>query len=108
MRIITHRDAPEEAMTLARDQVTHVAMLARLGLSDEEVERYRQQLDAILSHVDRLQQVDTSQVGETAQVGGLVNAWREDVRGECLPVEKALANAPKRRRDHFEVGAIQE
>jgi Asp-tRNA(Asn)/Glu-tRNA(Gln) amidotransferase C subunit len=41
-------------------------------------------------------------------VGGLVNAWREDVRGECLPVEKALANAPKRRRDHFEVGAIQE
>ena len=96
-------------MTLARDQVTHVAMLARLGLSDEEeVERYRQQLDAILSHVDRLQQVDTSQVGETAQVGGLVNAWREDVRSECLPVEKALANAPKRRRDHFEVGAIQE
>jgi aspartyl-tRNA(Asn)/glutamyl-tRNA(Gln) amidotransferase subunit C len=88
-------------MTLARDQVTHVAMLARLGLSDEEV-------DAILSHVDRLQQVDTSQVAETAQIGGLVNAWREDVRGECLPVEKALANAPKRRRDHFEVGAIQE
>jgi aspartyl-tRNA(Asn)/glutamyl-tRNA(Gln) amidotransferase subunit C len=83
-------------------------MLARLGLSDEEVERYRQQLDAILSHVDRLQQVDTSQVGENAQVGGLVNAWREDVRGECLPAEKALANAPKRRGDHFEVGAIQE
>src|ERR1017187_6398000 len=102
MRIITHRDNREAAMTLARDQVTHVAMLARLGLSDEEVERYRQQLDAILSHVDRLQQVDTS------QVGGLVNAWREDVRGECLPVEAALANAPKRRRDHFEVGAIQE
>jgi aspartyl-tRNA(Asn)/glutamyl-tRNA(Gln) amidotransferase subunit C len=108
MRIITIRDAPEEAMTLARDQVAHVAMLARLGLSDEELERYREQLDAILAHVDRLQRVDTSGVGETAQVGGLVNAWREDVRGECLPVEAALANAPKRRRDHFEVGAIQE
>ena len=61
-----------------------------------------------LAHVDRLQQVDTSRVVETAQVGGLVNAWREDVRGECLPVEKALANAPRRRGDHFEVGAIQE
>jgi aspartyl-tRNA(Asn)/glutamyl-tRNA(Gln) amidotransferase subunit C len=95
-------------MTLARDQVAHVAMLARLGLSDEEVERYREQLDAILSHVDRLQQVDTSHVAETAQVGGLVNAWREDVRRECLPVEAALGNAPRRRRDHFEVGAIQE
>jgi aspartyl-tRNA(Asn)/glutamyl-tRNA(Gln) amidotransferase subunit C len=95
-------------MTLARDQVGHVAMLARLGLSDEEVERYREQLDAILSHVDRLQQVDTSQVAETAQVGGLVNAWREDERRECLPVGAALANAPRRRGDHFEVGAIQE
>jgi aspartyl-tRNA(Asn)/glutamyl-tRNA(Gln) amidotransferase subunit C len=95
-------------MTLERDQVAHVAMLARLGLSDQDLERYREQLDAILAHVDRLQRVDTSRVVETAQVGGLVNAWREDVRGECLPVEKALANAPKRRGDHFEVGAIQE
>ena len=95
-------------MTLERDQVVHVAMLARLGLGEADVERYREQLDAILSHVDRLQQVDTSKVTETAQIGGLVNAWREDERGECLPVEKALANAPKRRHDHFEVGAIQE
>ena len=107
-RIITLRDAPEDAMTLERDQVAHVAMLARLGLSDQDLERYREQLDAILAHVDRLQRVDTSGVGETAQVGGLVNAWREDERRECLPVEAALANAPRRRRDHFEVGAIQE
>ena len=95
-------------MTLSRDQVAHVAMLARLGLSDEEMERYREQLDIILAHVDRLQQVDTSQVTETAQIGGLLNAWREDQRSECLPVEAALTNAPRRRRDHFEVGAIQE
>ena len=95
-------------MTLSHDQVAHVAMLARLGLSDEEMERYREQLDAILAHVDRLQQVDTSQVAETAQVGGLVNAWREDVTGECLAAEAALSNAPRRSGDHFEVGAIQE
>jgi aspartyl-tRNA(Asn)/glutamyl-tRNA(Gln) amidotransferase subunit C len=95
-------------MTLSRDQVAHVAMLARLGLSEEEMERYREQLDAILAHVDRLQQVDTSKVEETAQVGGLVNAWREDARGECLSQAVALSNAPRRRGDHFEVGAIQE
>ena len=95
-------------MTLSRDQVAHVAMLARLGLSDEEMERYREQLDVILAHVDRLQQVDTTRVAETAHIGGLVNAWREDERSGCLPVEDALANAPRRRRDHFEVGAIQE
>lgn len=95
-------------MTLSRDQVAHIAMLARLRLDDEELERYREQLDAILAHVDRLQQVDTSEVAETAQVGDLVNAWRDDVRTDCLPAEVALANAPRRRGDHFEVGAIQE
>ncbi|HXZ99345.1 MAG TPA: Asp-tRNA(Asn)/Glu-tRNA(Gln) amidotransferase subunit GatC [Candidatus Binatia bacterium] len=95
-------------MTLSRDQVAHVAMLARLGLTEEEMELYREQLDAILAHVDRLQQVDTSQVVETAQIGGLLNAWRDDERRPCLSVEAALANAPKRRGNHFEVGAIQE
>jgi aspartyl-tRNA(Asn)/glutamyl-tRNA(Gln) amidotransferase subunit C len=108
MGIITGRDRPENEMTLSREQVAHVAMLARLGLSDEETERFREQLDAILAHVDRLQQVDTSQVAETAQIGGLVNAWREDVTGECLPKEAALRNAPRRAGDQFEVGAIQE
>jgi aspartyl-tRNA(Asn)/glutamyl-tRNA(Gln) amidotransferase subunit C len=95
-------------MSLTREQVAHVAMLARLGLDDEELERYREQLDAILAHMERLHTVDTSRVGETAQVGGLVNAWREDVREPCLPAAAALANAPRRRDDHFEVGAIQE
>jgi aspartyl-tRNA(Asn)/glutamyl-tRNA(Gln) amidotransferase subunit C len=95
-------------VALTRDQVTHVAMLARLGLSDDEVERFREQLDAILTHVDLLQGVDTSQVGETARVGGLVNAWREDIAAESLPVEAALSNAPRRKGDYFQVGAIQE
>lgn len=95
-------------MALTRDQVSHVAMLARLGLSEAELELYRVQLDAILAHMEVLQRVDTSQVAETAQVGGLLNAWRDDVRGERLPQPAALANAPRRRGDHFEVGAIQE
>jgi aspartyl-tRNA(Asn)/glutamyl-tRNA(Gln) amidotransferase subunit C len=95
-------------VSLTRDQVAHVAMLARLGLEEEELERYREQLDAILAHMERLAAVDTSGVGETAQVGGLVNAWREDVVEACLPAAAALAGAPRRRGDHFEVGAIQE
>ena len=95
-------------MALTRDQVAHVAMLARLGLSEAELELYREQLDAILAHMEVLQRVDTALVAETAQVGGLLNAWRDDARGECLPQQVALANAPRRRGDHFEVGAIQE
>jgi aspartyl-tRNA(Asn)/glutamyl-tRNA(Gln) amidotransferase subunit C len=95
-------------VTLSRDEVAHVAMLARLGLDEEELGLYRGQLDAILAHMEVLQRADVSQVAETAQVGGLLNAWREDARDACLPAATALANAPRRRGDHFEVGAIQE
>ena len=95
-------------MSLTDEQIAHVAMLARLGLTAEERERMRDQLSTILEHIDRLQQVDTSSVAETAQVGGLVNAWREDSPAESLLAEQALANAPGRDGDHFLVGAIQE
>jgi aspartyl-tRNA(Asn)/glutamyl-tRNA(Gln) amidotransferase subunit C len=95
-------------MTLSRDDVAHVAMLARLGLSDAEMEQYRGQLDAILDAIGRLNEVDTSQVGETAQVGGLVNVWREDEPRESIGEERALANAPEREGPFFRVAAIQE
>ncbi|HEV7679768.1 MAG TPA: Asp-tRNA(Asn)/Glu-tRNA(Gln) amidotransferase subunit GatC [Candidatus Dormibacteraeota bacterium] len=95
-------------MTLSRDDVAHVAMLARLGLSDDELERYRHQLDAILDAIGRLNEVDTSSVEETAQVGGLVNVWREDEPRESIGSERALANAPDRDDGYFRVGAIQE
>jgi aspartyl-tRNA(Asn)/glutamyl-tRNA(Gln) amidotransferase subunit C len=95
-------------MTLSRDDVAHVAMLARLGLSDEEMERFGTQLDAILHAIDKLEAVDTSTVAETAQVGGLVNVWREDEPRPCIGVERALANAPDSEDSMFRVGAIQE
>jgi len=88
-------------------QVGYVATLARLGLGDEERVRLRGQLDVILEHIDAISQVDTSAVSETAQVGELVNVWREDVVAESLSAQRALANAPRRRGDLFEVGAIQ-
>jgi aspartyl-tRNA(Asn)/glutamyl-tRNA(Gln) amidotransferase subunit C len=95
-------------MTLTRDDVAHVAMLARLGLSDEEMERYRHQLDAILEAISKLNEVDTSTVAETAQVGGLVNVWRDDVPRPSIGAERALANAPDSDDGYFRVGAIQE
>ncbi len=95
-------------MTLSADDVQHVATLARIGLSDDEKVHLGGQLDAILEHVSQLQQVDTSALSPTAQVGELVNVWRDDVAAPSLPVEKALANAPQREGDFFVVGAIQE
>jgi aspartyl-tRNA(Asn)/glutamyl-tRNA(Gln) amidotransferase subunit C len=95
-------------MPLTPEDIAHVARLARLGLSDEERRRYGAQLDAILEHMTRLNDVDTSPVGETAQVGELVNVWREDEPQPSLSVERALANAPAREGDFFRVGAIQE
>jgi aspartyl-tRNA(Asn)/glutamyl-tRNA(Gln) amidotransferase subunit C len=95
-------------MTLSRDDVAHVAMLARLGLSDAEVARLGAELDHILQAISKLNQVDTSAVAETAQVGGLANVWREDEPRPSIGTERALANAPEQEDGQFRVGAIQE
>lgn len=95
-------------MSLSREDVDHVAMLARLGLSAEEKERLRTQLDAILEHIGALNAVRIDGVPATAQVTGLVNAWREDVSRASLGAARALANAPESDGEHFVVGAIQE
>lgn len=95
-------------MTLSRDDVTHVAMLARLGLSDDELAQYQHQLDAILDAIGKLNEVDTSAVAETAQIGGLVNVWRDDEPRPSIGTEHALANAPDRDGPYFRVAAIQE
>jgi aspartyl-tRNA(Asn)/glutamyl-tRNA(Gln) amidotransferase subunit C len=95
-------------MSLTPDEVAHVAMLARLGLDEEETARLAVELGAILDHISTLNQVDTSQVAETAQVGGLVNVWREDEDRPPLGQRAALANAPDSDGRHFRVGQIQE
>lgn len=95
-------------MSLTPDEVAHVAMLARLGLDEEERARLAVELGAIIEHVSRLDRVDTSQVAETAQVGSLVNVWREDEVRPPLGQRAALANAPDHDGRHFHVGAIQD
>jgi aspartyl-tRNA(Asn)/glutamyl-tRNA(Gln) amidotransferase subunit C len=97
---------PEERLTPA--QVEHVARLARLGVSPEEVARFVEQLRHILEHIDALNRADTSHVPATAHPLEERNVMREDVRTPSLPVEAALANAPMREDGYFKVKAIQE
>lgn len=66
-------------MKLTKDQVKHVAALARLGLSTAETEKFQSQLSGILDYVEQLGEVDTEGVSSTAQVTGLLNVMREDV-----------------------------
>jgi aspartyl-tRNA(Asn)/glutamyl-tRNA(Gln) amidotransferase subunit C len=95
-------------MPLRPDEVAHVAMLARLGLDDEERRRIGAELDLILAHISALQRADVSDIPETAQVGDLVNVWREDEPAPSLTEAQALANAPDTDGEYFRVGAIQE
>ncbi len=93
-------------MSLTIDDVQHVASLARLGLTDEEAERMREDLSSILEHIEVLQQVDTGSIPPTAQVNSLTNVLRPDeVRGS-LSREAALANAPLSRDGFIEVKAV--
>ena len=93
-------------MALTNEQVEHVALLARLGLSDAERERLREQLSSILDHIDQLRAVDTSNVAPTAQVIPLDPILREDVVEPSLTNEQALANAPRSENGYIRVRAI--
>jgi aspartyl-tRNA(Asn)/glutamyl-tRNA(Gln) amidotransferase subunit C len=92
-------------VAISRDEVLHVAGLARLELTDEEVERFREQLNAILEAVGKVAELDLSDVEPTAHPLDLVNAWADDEPRLSLSVEEALANAPDRNGDLFRVPA---
>jgi aspartyl-tRNA(Asn)/glutamyl-tRNA(Gln) amidotransferase subunit C len=93
-------------MSLTRKDVEHVARLARLRLSDEEIERMQSQLSAILDSMELLNEVDVSGVPITSQVTGLVNVMRPDEARPSLSPEEVLSNAPDRDEQHFRVKAI--
>jgi len=95
-------------MSFTEDDVRHVAQLARLGLDDDERRRLGGELSAILDSISKLQQVDTSEIPETAQVGELVNVWRDDSPRPSMGASAALRNAPASDGVYFAVGAIQE
>ena len=93
---------------LEREEVQHVARLARLHLSDEELERMREQLDAILAYIDKLRELDVEGVEPTSHAVPLVDVMRDDALAPCLPQEAALANAPDRDGEFFRVPRIIE
>jgi aspartyl-tRNA(Asn)/glutamyl-tRNA(Gln) amidotransferase subunit C len=90
-------------MAISRDEVLHVARLARLALTDEEIERLGAQLSAILEAVGKVSELDLADVEPTAHPLELVNVWAEDEPQDSLPVEDALSNAPDREADFFRV-----
>ena len=93
---------------ISRADVEHVASLARLGLTDDEIDRMQGQLNRILEAIGQLQTVDTSSVGPTAQVIELENVMRDDETRPGLSREAALANAPLREGDHLRVPVVLE
>lgn len=93
-------------MALSREEVLHVAELARLSLRPEEVELFTRQLNDILAYVQKLEELDTTAVAPLAHVIPLFNAFREDVVKEGLPLEAALKNAPAREEGSFLVPKV--
>ena len=93
---------------ISREDVEHVARLARVGLTDAEIDQMVGQLSRILEAIGRLQSVDTSSVGPTAQVIALENVMRDDVTRDGIGREQALAQAPLREGDLLRVPVILE
>lgn len=95
-------------MTLTRQEVERIAALARLELTDEEKERYREQLSAILDYVDQLQELDTSKIEPTSSVLPRRSRLREDRPERGLPADEVLDNAPDREQNQFRVPPVLE
>lgn len=95
-------------MALTSAEVAHVARLARLSLSEDELERMRSQLSNILAYIELLQEVDVEGVEPTAQVTGLSTVLRADAVTDGLTREQVLANAPDQREGMFRVKGVFE
>jgi aspartyl-tRNA(Asn)/glutamyl-tRNA(Gln) amidotransferase subunit C len=92
-------------VAISRDEVVHVARLARLALTEEELDRFAGQLDAILEAVGKVAELDLSGVEPTLHPLKLSNVWADDEPRPCLSVEEALANAPEAEDGAFRVPA---
>ena len=95
-------------MKLSREEVLHIARLARLGLSEDEVNKFSEQLSNLLEHFEMLQQVDTSGIPPTTQSIALQNVMKQDEITPSLPQQEILDNAPQRDGNLFKVKAVLE
>ena len=90
------------------DEVKHVANLARLAITEEEAEKFTNQLDAIISFAEQLNELDTDHVEPTSHVLDIKNVMREDIAKPGLPVEEVLKNAPDHENGQIRVPSIIE
>jgi aspartyl-tRNA(Asn)/glutamyl-tRNA(Gln) amidotransferase subunit C len=93
-------------MNLTREEVLHVAKLARLSLNPAEVDLFTRQLNDILAYVSQLQEVDTEGVSPMTHVVPVFNVFREDDAAASLPRDESLANAPAREEGAFVVPRV--
>ena len=95
-------------MKITKQEVEHVARLARLELSEQEKEKLTDQLSNILTYVEKLNELDTTGVAPTSHVLDISNVMRSDTPEASLPQERALANAPDKAAGHYKVPKIIE
>lgn len=93
---------------ISKEQVKHVAHLARLAITEEEAEMFTSQLDAIITFAEQLNELDTSNVEPTSHVLNMKNVMREDVPEPGLPREEVLKNAPDHKDGQVRVPSILE
>ena len=95
-------------MPLTPEEVRHIARLARVGLSEDDLALFQDQLSQILDYFQRLQEVDTENVPPTAHTLAMHNVMRDDEPQPSFDKEEVLANAPQREEDLFRVRAVLE
>jgi len=95
-------------VAISRDEVLHVARLARLALTDDEVARLTEELGAILDAVGVVSELDLADVPPTSHPLDLVNVWDEDEPRASLSLDDVFANAPDRDGDHFRVPPVSQ
>jgi aspartyl-tRNA(Asn)/glutamyl-tRNA(Gln) amidotransferase subunit C len=93
-------------MKLSREQVRHIALLARLGSNESELERFCSQLSDILDNFEILKQVETTHIPPTTQTVDLANIMREDAVESSYPATQIMANAPSQEDNCFKVRAV--
>ena len=95
-------------MRLSREEVEHVAFLSRLKLSEQEVGRFTEQLNAILGYFEELKAADTTLAAGTTHAAAMVNVLREDIERPSFLPDEALLNTPERRGNYFKVPRVVE
>lgn len=95
-------------MKISKQEVEHVAKLARLDLPEAEKDKLTDQLSNILTYVEKLNELDTTGIEPTAHILDIKNVMRDDVAAPSLPRERALANAPDKAAGHYKVPKIIE